>query len=70
MMQPFKQGAPGAPSAGANPMAIADQMNIGIAAPHIFPGGRVDAPYAAAFARPQRRAPAARGRSTWLSRER
>ena len=42
-------------------MAIADQMNIGIAAPHIFPDGRVDAPYAAA--RPPRRAPTARGRS-------
>lgn len=32
-------------------MAIADQMKIGIAAPHVFPDGRVDAPYAAAFAR-------------------
>ena len=32
-------------------MAIADQMQIGIAAPHIFADGQVDAPFAAAFAR-------------------
>ena len=32
-------------------MAIADQMQLGIASPHIFADGRVDAPFAAAFAR-------------------